>query len=66
MNTSMIEAKFLSHPEDIGVVAVGFSGGQVWITLLLGCLDAPAYHNLIYSASLVSMPPPPPSSSRVS
>ncbi|GAP90866.1 putative arginase [Rosellinia necatrix] len=28
MNTSMIKSKFLSHPEDIGVVAVGFSGGQ--------------------------------------
>ena len=29
MNTSMIESKFLSHPEELGVVAVGFSGGQV-------------------------------------
>ncbi|KAI8631439.1 arginase [Xylariaceae sp. FL1651] len=28
MNTSMITSKFLSHPEDLGVVAVGFSGGQ--------------------------------------
>lgn len=28
MATSMIPSKFLSHPEDIGVVAVGFSGGQ--------------------------------------
>jgi hypothetical protein len=28
---SMIEAKFLEHPEDLGVVAVGFSGGQVRI-----------------------------------
>jgi len=28
LNTSMIESKFLSHPEDLGVVAVGFSGGQ--------------------------------------
>ncbi|KAK0716512.1 arginase [Apiosordaria backusii] len=28
MNTSLIESKFLSHPEDLGVVAVGFSGGQ--------------------------------------
>ncbi|KAI1757556.1 arginase-like protein [Xylaria castorea] len=28
MNTSMVKSKFLSHPEDIGVVAVGFSGGQ--------------------------------------
>ncbi len=42
MNTSMIESKFLSHPEELGVVAVGFSGGQVrqshhlsaWITVL--------------------------------
>lgn len=24
----MVKSKFLSHPEDIGVVAVGFSGGQ--------------------------------------
>lgn len=29
MNTSMVESKFLSHPGDLGVVAVGFSGGQV-------------------------------------
>jgi arginase len=28
LNTSMIESKFLSHPEDLGIVAVGFSGGQ--------------------------------------
>ena len=28
-NTSMIKSRFLSKPEDIGVVAVGFSGGQV-------------------------------------
>ncbi|KAJ4291589.1 Arginase, catabolizes arginine to ornithine and urea [Collariella sp. IMI 366227] len=28
LNTSMITSKFLSHPEDLGVVAVGFSGGQ--------------------------------------
>ncbi|KAI1148191.1 arginase-like protein [Nemania diffusa] len=28
MNTSMVKSKFLSNPEDIGVVAVGFSGGQ--------------------------------------
>jgi arginase len=28
MNTSMVKSKFLSHPEDLGVVAVGFSGGQ--------------------------------------
>jgi hypothetical protein len=27
--TSMIKSKFLTHPQDIGVVAVGFSGGQV-------------------------------------
>jgi arginase len=24
----MVESKFLSHPEDLGIVAVGFSGGQ--------------------------------------
>jgi len=29
MYTSMVESKFLSHPEELGVVAVGFSGGQV-------------------------------------
>lgn len=29
MCTSMVKSKFLSNPEDIGVVAVGFSGGQV-------------------------------------
>ena len=30
--TSMVESKFLSHPEELGIVAVGFSGGQVWQT----------------------------------
>jgi hypothetical protein len=29
LNTSMVESKFLSHPDELGVVAVGFSGGQV-------------------------------------
>ena len=29
MNTSMVKSKFLSHPGDLGVVAVGFAGGQV-------------------------------------
>ncbi|KAI1499079.1 arginase-like protein [Biscogniauxia marginata] len=28
MSTSMIKSKFLSNPHDLGVVAVGFSGGQ--------------------------------------
>ncbi|KAI0390572.1 arginase [Xylariaceae sp. FL0594] len=28
MNTTKVASKFLSNPEDIGVVAVGFSGGQ--------------------------------------
>lgn len=28
MNTSMIKSKFLTSPEDLGIVAVGFSGGQ--------------------------------------
>lgn len=26
--TSMVDSKFLDHPQDLGVVAVGFSGGQ--------------------------------------
>lgn len=37
MLTTMVESKFLSSPEDLGVVAVGFSGGQVrhsWAWLL--------------------------------
>ncbi len=29
MNTSMVKSKFLKNQEDLGVVAVGFSGGQV-------------------------------------
>lgn len=28
LNTSMVQSRFLSHPSDLGVVAVGFSGGQ--------------------------------------
>ncbi|KAL1842272.1 hypothetical protein VTJ49DRAFT_5657 [Mycothermus thermophilus] len=28
MNTSLVESKFLTHPGDLGIVAVGFSGGQ--------------------------------------
>lgn len=35
LNTSMIKSKFLSNPEDLGVVAVGFSGGQVRVLLPL-------------------------------
>lgn len=35
LNTSMIQSKFLSNPEDLGVVAVGFSGGQVRTPLFL-------------------------------
>ena len=31
--TSMIKSKFLENEEDLGVVAVGFSGGQVRIRL---------------------------------
>ena len=27
--TSMVQSKFLDNPEDLGIVAVGFSGGQV-------------------------------------
>ena len=29
MNTSMVRPKFLRNQEDLGIVAVGFSGGQV-------------------------------------
>jgi hypothetical protein len=29
MNTSTIKSHFLTHPEDLGIVTVGFSGGQV-------------------------------------
>jgi len=29
--TSMIKPKFLTKPDELGVVAVGFSGGQVKI-----------------------------------
>lgn len=29
MNTSTVKSRFLSHPEDLGIVTVGFSGGQV-------------------------------------
>lgn len=32
MHTSMVKSKFLSNPEDLGVVAVGFSGGQVCLS----------------------------------
>jgi len=28
LNTSMTPSKFLSHPHDLGIVAVGFAGGQ--------------------------------------
>lgn len=29
MNTSTVKSHFLTHPEDLGIVTVGFSGGQV-------------------------------------
>lgn len=45
MNTSAVESKFLAKPDELGIVAVGFSGGQVskqtpsrrrWLLGLLG------------------------------
>lgn len=29
MNTDIVQSRFLSNPQDLGVVAVGFSKGQV-------------------------------------
>ena len=29
MNVGIVKSQFLSQPEDLGVVAVGFAGGQV-------------------------------------
>lgn len=34
MNTSTIKSRFLTHPEDLGIVTVGFSGGQVCFLFL--------------------------------
>lgn len=33
MNTSTVKSRFLSHPEDLGIVTVGFSGGQVCLSM---------------------------------
>lgn len=35
MNTSTVKSRFLTHPEDLGIVTVGFSGGQVRIYIFL-------------------------------
>lgn len=32
MNSDIVTSRFLSHPQDLGVVAVGFSKGQVCAT----------------------------------
>ena len=32
--TSMVKSKFLSNPEHLGILAVGFSGGQVSVSEL--------------------------------
>ena len=37
MNTSMVKPKFLHNQEDLGIVAVGFSGGQVVPRLIYSC-----------------------------
>lgn len=41
---STIASRFLSHPHQLGVVAVGFNGGQVW-KLDLGHETIPMYQN---------------------
>lgn len=48
MNTSMVKSKFLSNPDDLGVVAVGFKGGQVSLTNSISSLPTylPAHHRL--------------------
>jgi hypothetical protein len=41
MNTSTIKSHFLPHPEDLGIVTVGFSGGQVrFYTIVLQGIQA--------------------------
>ncbi|TKW55548.1 Arginase [Colletotrichum tanaceti] len=46
MHTSMVKSKFLSDPEDLGVVAVGFSGGQVHLYTDLVPADDPPFRNM--------------------
>lgn len=54
MNTSMVKSNFLSNPQDLGVVAVGFSGGQV---CFFGCFFTPTLFIYLFS-SFMSDPLP--------
>jgi hypothetical protein len=55
----MVKSKFLSNPEDLGVVAVGFSGGQVrlFFFFLLPSFYCYTLENCSPKASL-PLPPP--------
>lgn len=61
MNTSTIKSRFLPHPEDLGIVTVGFSGGQVrfYTTSLQpnSSLNANLLRNSKKLASMQALPP---------
>ena len=49
-----IQPNFLPNRHDVGVVAVGFSGGQVRLNVMISTMrDSSA--DILYSQSLVSM-----------
>lgn len=67
MNTSTIKSHFLTHPEDLGIVTVGFSGGQVrFYTTSLPTTSSLNADLLCNSKKLASMQALPPSSSPAS
>jgi hypothetical protein len=59
MDAPTLQPKFLKNGTDLGIVAVGFSGGQVRDDSSKGI--ALAASNSAYSAKQVSMPRPWPS-----
>lgn len=52
MNSEIVKSRFLSKPQDLGVVAVGFSKGQVCKCVYLCDTDQTSY----FSPSNISPP----------
>ena len=50
----MVTSKFLDHPQELGVVAVGFSGGQVRLPFPLSSSANESHHNMMLTSYLSS------------
>ena len=54
--TSMVKSKFLSAQSELGVVAVGFSGGQVSSTLPFSHLNFTTASSTVLSELILTSP----------